>query len=47
MTFSEMEMKEIDRSTWNDAHNITSLIRTPQVCLRHLADGRTLQGGRA
>ena len=46
MKFSDMEMKELGRSTWNDTHNITSLIRTPQVCLRHLADGRSLHGGR-
>ena len=31
MAFSEMEMRELGRNTWNDTHNITSLIRTPQV----------------
>ena len=31
MAFSEMEMRKLDRNTWNDTHNITSLIRTPQV----------------
>ena len=46
MTFSDMEMKELGRSTWNDTDNITSLIRTFQVCLRHLTDGRSLHGAR-
>ena len=30
MAFSEMEMRELGRNTWNDTHNITSLIRIPQ-----------------
>ena len=30
----------------NDTHNITSLIRTAQVCDRRLAVGRSLHGGR-
>ena len=34
MTFSDMGMKELSRSTSNDTHNITSLICTPQVCLK-------------
>ena len=44
MTFLEMEMKELGRSTWNDTHNVTLLIRTPQVCIRHFADIRNLHG---
>ena len=39
-------MKELGRSTAYDTHNTTSLIRTPQVSIRHLADGRSLPGGR-
>ena len=31
MAFSEMEVRELGRNTQNDTHNITSLIRTPQV----------------
>ena len=46
MIFSDMEIEELGRSTWNDTHNITSLICAPQVCPRHLADGRGLRGGR-
>ena len=46
MTFLEMEMKELGRITWNDTYNITSLIRTPHVYLRHLGDGRSLHGWR-
>ena len=38
-------MKELGRGTAYNTHNITSLIRTPQVCIRHLADGRSLHGG--
>ena len=34
MTFSYTETKELGRSTWTDAHNTTSLICTPQVCLQ-------------
>ena len=30
MTFSDNKMKEFGRSTWNDTHNITSLICTPR-----------------
>ena len=30
MTFSDTEMNELGRSTWNDTHNITSMMRTPQ-----------------
>ena len=30
MAFSEMKMRELGRNIWNDTHNITSLIRTPQ-----------------
>ena len=46
MTFSDTEMKELGRGTAYNTHNITSLIRTPQVCIRHLADGRSLHGRR-
>ena len=35
MTFLEMEMKELGRSTQNNTHNTRSLIRTPQVSHRH------------
>ena len=45
MTFSDTEMKELGRGTAYNTHNITSLIRTPQACIRHLADGRSLHGG--
>ena len=38
MTFLEIEMKDLGRSTCNDTQNITALIRTPQVCLRYLAE---------
>ena len=38
-----MEMKELGRNTSINTHNITSLIRTPQVRHRHLAVGRSLQ----
>ena len=40
-------MKELGRGTAYNIHNATSLILTPQVCIRHLADGRSLHGGRA
>ena len=46
MTFSDTLMKELGRSTWNDTHNITSLIRIPKVCLRNLADGRRVHDRR-
>ena len=39
-------MKELGRGTSYNTHNITSLIRTPQACIRYLADGRSLHGGR-
>ena len=39
-------MKELGRGTAYNTHNTTSLIRTPQACIRHLADGRSLHGGR-
>ena len=42
MTFSDTEMKELGRGTAYNTHNITSLIRTRQACIRHLADGRIL-----
>ena len=45
MTFSDTKMKELGRNTWNNTDNIISLIRTPQLCLRHL-DGRSLHSGR-
>ena len=43
MTYLEVEIKELGKSTWNDTHNMTSSICTPQVCLRHVVDGRSLQ----
>ena len=47
MIFSDTEMKELGRSTSDNTHNTTSLIRTlHQVCIRHLADRRSLHGGR-
>ena len=46
MTFSDTEMKELGRGTAYNTHNTTSLIRTPQVCIRRLADGRSLHDGR-
>ena len=46
MTYLEMEMKEFVRSSGNNTHNISSLIRTPQVCHRRLPVGRSLHGGR-
>ena len=39
-------MKELGRGTAYNTHNITSLIRTPQACIRHLAEERSLHGGR-
>ena len=35
MTISDMEMKELGRSSWNDTHNMISLIHTSQICLIH------------
>ena len=46
MTDLETEMKKLSRSTQNNISNTRSLIRTPQVCLRHLADGRSIHGRR-
>ena len=46
MTFSDTEMKELGRSTQISIHNTRSLIRISQVCLGHLAVGRSLHGGR-
>ena len=46
MTFLEIKMKKPGRITWNDTHNTESLIRTPQACLRHPADIRSLHGER-
>ena len=46
MTFSDTEMNELGRGTSDNTHNTTSLIRTPQVYIRHFADGRILHGGR-
>ena len=46
MTFLEMEMKELGRNTWKNTHNTRSLIRTPKVCLTHLANRRSLYGER-
>ena len=46
LTFSDTEMKELGTRTQIVIHNTRSLIRTSQVCLRHLAVGRSLHGGR-
>ena len=46
MIDSEIEMKELGRSTQMNIHNTRSLIRTSQVCIGHLAVGRSLHGGR-
>ena len=43
MTFSDTEL---GKGTSYNTHNTTSLNRTPQVCIRHLADGRNLHSGR-
>ena len=45
MTYLEIVMKELGRSTSDNTHNIISLILTPQVCHRRLAAGRRLHGG--
>ena len=34
MTFSDTEMKDLGRGTWNNTHNITLLIRT----LKYVSD---------
>ena len=39
-------MKELDRNTQIDIHNTKLLIHTPDVYLRHHADGRSLHDGR-
>ena len=36
-------MKELGRGTAYNTHNTTSLFRTPQVFIKHLADGRSLR----
>ena len=36
MTFLDTEMKKLDRSIQINTRNTRSLIRTPQVCLKHL-----------
>ena len=41
MTFSDMGMKKLGRNTQINIRNTRSLIRTSQVCLQHLAVGRT------
>ena len=46
MTSLEMELKELGRTAQINIHNTRSLIRAPQVCLRYLADGGSLHGGR-
>ena len=38
-------MKKLGRSTQINIHNTRSLIRTPKVCLKHLAEGKSLHGG--
>ena len=42
----EKEMMELGISTQINIHNTRSLIFIPQVCLRQLADGISLHGGR-
>ena len=44
MKFLDKEMKEFGRSIQINTLNTRSLIRTPHVCLRHLADGRSPYG---
>ena len=46
MTCLNTEMKKLGRSIQINTQNTRSLIRTPHVCLRHLADGRDLYGER-
>ena len=46
MILSDTEMKELGSGTAYNTHNTTSLIRTSQACMRHLADGRSLNGER-
>ena len=46
MTFLDKEMKEFGKSIQINTHNTRSLIRTPQVCLRHSGDGGSLYGER-
>ena len=40
----ETEMMELGRKTQINIHNTRSLIRTHQVSLRDLSDGRSLHG---
>ena len=46
ITFSYMEMKDLDRVTQLNIDNTRSLIRAPQVYFWHLADRRSLHCGR-
>ena len=46
MTFSDTEMKELGKSTQINIPNTRSLICSLRVCIRHLADRRSLHGGR-
>ena len=46
MTCLKTEMKKLGRNIQINTQNTRSLIRTPHVCLRHLADGRNLYGER-
>ena len=46
MIDSEIEMKELGRSTQMNIHNTRSFMRTSQACLGHLAVRRSLHGGR-
>ena len=46
MTFLDTEMKELGRGTHQNIHNTRSLIRALQARHIHLADGRSLHGGR-
>ena len=45
MTFLDTEMKELGRSNQQNTHYTRSLVRAPQVCLRHFAHKRSFHGG--
>ena len=43
MTFLDTEMKELGRSIQINTRNTRTLMRTPQVCLRQLAEAFTVK----
>ena len=45
MAFLDTEMKELGRSNQQNIHYTRSLVRAPQVCLRHFAHWRSFHGG--